>query len=243
MDVKTLSPIWPGGKKHACNGCGRMKTHQAPGAHTPEACFSVCGLLCGQRVDHLSLLSQNTTKRKEKSPFSYEKGDFLELLGGFEPPTSSLPTAMVIFFTYFSLIYSRFCSISFALRHSLQLMFPCVPCLSVAGYVVRKIVATKEALHMNNKALCSSLAFRPVISPFVPIDFYLLFWYCVGCKSPTKYGIQEEKHEQHEKTYGRRTDSRHPRNRPHHPRHSDSSVRRIHPSKQLQRQYLGGRRP
>ena len=92
MDVKTLSPIWPGGKKHACNGCGRMKTHQAPGAHTPEACFSVCGLLCGQRVDHLSLLSQNTTKRKEKSPFSYEKGDFLELLGGFEPPTSSLPT-------------------------------------------------------------------------------------------------------------------------------------------------------
>lgn len=61
----------------------------------------------------------------------------VELLGGFEPPTSSLPTAMAIFFTYFPLVYSRFCSISFAFRHSLQTGFPYIPRLSVADYVVR----------------------------------------------------------------------------------------------------------
>ena len=30
----------------------------------------------------------------EKSPKSHDFGDFLELLGGFEPPTSSLPTGI-----------------------------------------------------------------------------------------------------------------------------------------------------
>ena len=83
----------------------------------------------------------------------------MELLGGFEPPTSSLPTAMAIFFVYFSLVYSRFCSISFAFRHSLQTGFPYIPRLSVAGYVVRKIVVTKGLLHMDSKALYSSLTF------------------------------------------------------------------------------------
>ena len=66
----------------------------------------------------------------------------MELLGGFEPPTSSLPTAIAIFFTYFPLVYSRFCFISFAFRHSLKASFPCVPRLSVAGYVVRNPCGT-----------------------------------------------------------------------------------------------------
>ena len=80
------------------NGCGRKKgqTKKATGLRRKntfgDPFFSVCGLLCGQSVDHLSLLSQNATKCKEKPPFSHEKGGFLELLGGFEPPTSSLPT-------------------------------------------------------------------------------------------------------------------------------------------------------
>ena len=54
----------------------------------------------------------------------------------------SLPTAMAIFFTYFPLVYSRFCSISFAFRHSLQTGFPYIPRLSVADYVVRNPCGT-----------------------------------------------------------------------------------------------------
>ena len=61
----------------------------------------------------------------------------MELIIGFEPMTSSLPTAMAIFFTYFSLIYSCFYSIRFAFRHFLQTGFPYIPRLSVADYVVR----------------------------------------------------------------------------------------------------------
>ncbi|WP_297312406.1 hypothetical protein, partial [uncultured Oscillibacter sp.] len=66
----------------------------------------------------------------------------MELLSRFELETSSLPTAMVIFFAYFPLIYSRFCSISFAFRHSLKTAFPYIPRLSVAGYVVRNPCGT-----------------------------------------------------------------------------------------------------
>nr|WP_325301343.1 hypothetical protein [uncultured Oscillibacter sp.] len=111
----------------------------------------------------------------------------MELLGGFEPPTSSLPTAMAIFFAYFPLIYSRFCSISFAFRHSLKTAFPYIPRLSVAGYVVKKIVSPKETIHKHNEALCNLLAFHLCISPLIPIDFRLLFRYCVACQSPIKY--------------------------------------------------------
>jgi hypothetical protein len=111
----------------------------------------------------------------------------MELLGRFELPTSSLPTAMAIFFVYFSLVYSRFCSISFAFRHSLQTGFPYIPRLSVAGYVVKKIVSPKETVHKHNEALCNLLAFHLCISPFIPIDFRLLFRYCVACQSPIKY--------------------------------------------------------
>ena len=35
--------------------------------------------------------------------------------------------------------------------------------------------------------LCSSLIFHLYISPFIPIDFRLLFRYCVAYESPTKY--------------------------------------------------------
>ena len=117
----------------------------------------------------------------------------MELLPRFELGTSSLPTAMVIFFAYFPLIYSRFCSISFAFRHSLKTAFPYIPRLSVAGYVVKKIVSPKEIVHKHNEALCNSLAFHLCISPFIPIDFRLLFRYRVACESPIKYRNQEEK--------------------------------------------------
>ncbi len=117
----------------------------------------------------------------------------MELLSRFELETSSLPTAMTIFFTYFPLIYSCFCSITFAFRHFLQTGFPYIPRLSVAGYVVKKIVSPKEIVHKHNEALCNSLAFHLCISPFIPIDFRLLFRYRVACESPIKYRNQEEK--------------------------------------------------
>ena len=91
------------------------------------------------------------------------------------------------FFGQILIVYRRFRSILFTLRHSLKPVFPRVPRLSVANYVVKKIGAPKEALHKHNEALCNTLDFHPCISPFIPIDFRLLFRYCVACKSPTKY--------------------------------------------------------
>ena len=96
---------------------------------------------------------------------------------------------------------------------------------------------------MDSEVLCSSLAFRLCISLFVPIDLHLLFWYCIVCKSPYKTLKSGGKtNDRHKKAQRRRTDGSHPRNRSHHPRRSDSSASRIHPGKQLQRQYPGGGR-
>ena len=55
--------------------------------------------------------SRNSNQQKKCwkiQPFQKKKLDFLELLGGFEPPTSSLPTAMAIFFRYFFLFIAVF---------------------------------------------------------------------------------------------------------------------------------------
>ena len=86
--------------------------------------------------------SKMCQNRNKSRPFPQKRPAFVELLSGFEPETSSLPTAMATFFVYFSLVYSRFCSISFAFRHSLKTAFPCIPLLSVAGYVVRNPCGT-----------------------------------------------------------------------------------------------------
>ena len=50
----------------------------------------------------------------------------------------------------------------------------------------------KEPLHKHNKVLCNTLNFHPCISPFIPIDFPLLFRYCVTRETYTKYRNQEE---------------------------------------------------
>jgi hypothetical protein len=81
-------------------------------------------------------------KAKEIPPESADSSGILELLPRFELGTSSLPTAMAIFFTYFPLVYNPFCFISFAFRHSLQTGFPYIPRLSVADYVVRNPCGT-----------------------------------------------------------------------------------------------------
>ena len=45
------------------------------------------------------------------------------------------------FFGQFVIIYSSFCSIPFAFQHCPEAVFPCVPRLSVAGYVVKPFSA------------------------------------------------------------------------------------------------------
>ena len=93
------------------------------------------------------------------------------------------------FFRQFLMVCRRFCSVPFAFRRSLKPVFPCVPRLSVAVYVVRMIVAIKETLNMNRKTLCSSFAFRLCISPSLPISFYRLLAFnsvLCGCQNPNK---------------------------------------------------------
>ena len=62
---------------------------------------------------------------------------FLELLGGFEPPASSLPSAPRTFFQLSFVLYGHFRSNPLAFCSSLSTRFPPVPPPSVAGCVVR----------------------------------------------------------------------------------------------------------
>ena len=70
------------------------------------------------------------------------------------------------FFRQILIVYSRFYSFSFTLRHSLKTVFPRVPHLSVAVYVVRRIDAPEEAPYKHNETLCNPLDFYLCISPF-----------------------------------------------------------------------------
>ena len=55
-------------------------------------CFRRWGLWVGQTLDPQLDPLGIVLKSNEKHPKSEDFGCFLELLGGFEPPTSSLPT-------------------------------------------------------------------------------------------------------------------------------------------------------
>ena len=112
------------------------------GALCPSPDISACGSRCGSTKNRKNKLTQKVVKTIKIPPESMDSSGILELLPRFELGTSSLPTAMAIFFAYFPLIYSRFCSISFAFRHSLKTAFPYIPRLSVAGYVVRNPCGT-----------------------------------------------------------------------------------------------------
>lgn len=88
------------------------------------------------------------------------------------------------------MVYRRFCSFSFALRHSLKPVFPCVPRLSVAVYVVRRIDVPEEHPTNTTKRCVIRLIFTFVFLRFklqFPIDFFLLIRYCVACESPAKH--------------------------------------------------------
>ena len=52
---------------------------------------SVCGILCGQQKSAKSYSFKKLQKAKENTRNPKISGVVLELLGGFEPPTSSLP--------------------------------------------------------------------------------------------------------------------------------------------------------
>ena len=70
-----------------------MNKRASEGALPSEAClFPVCGLFCGQRQKPKFKLSKIVVKSKKTPAFYAKSGCFVELLGGFEPPTSSLPT-------------------------------------------------------------------------------------------------------------------------------------------------------
>ena len=69
-------------------------------------CFRRWGLWVGQTVDPQFDPPEIVLKSNEKHPFSEENRCFLELLGGFEPPTSSLPTEKFNFLYPFPLVLS-----------------------------------------------------------------------------------------------------------------------------------------
>ena len=52
-----------------------------------------CGCFCARRRPHITTPPKNH-KGKAKPPFSFEKSGFVELLGRFELPTSSLPIGL-----------------------------------------------------------------------------------------------------------------------------------------------------
>lgn len=78
-------------------------------------------------------------KTKKNRLFQTKKAVFVELLGGFEPPTSSLPSATGTFFYLFFALCGPIRSNPLTFRHSWELMFPSIPPLSVADCVVKPL--------------------------------------------------------------------------------------------------------
>ena len=82
LNTRTLL-LYPGGRD--CIGAAGVDAYSG----TPIR--SVCGILCGQRKSAKLHRFQKLQKSKENTRNPKISGAVLELLGGFEPPTSSLP--------------------------------------------------------------------------------------------------------------------------------------------------------
>ena len=67
------------------------KKRGVPDAMSGTPPRSVCGILCGQQKSVKSYSFKKLQKAKENTRNPKISGVVLELLGGFEPPTSSLP--------------------------------------------------------------------------------------------------------------------------------------------------------
>jgi hypothetical protein len=74
------------------------KKRGVPDAMSGTPLRSVCGILCGQRKSAKPYSFKKLQKAKENARNPKISGVVLELLGGFEPPTSSLPIAERLFF-------------------------------------------------------------------------------------------------------------------------------------------------
>ena len=82
---------------------GKLNKQASEGALPSEArLFPVCGLFCGQRQKPKFKLSKIVVKNKKTPAFYAKSGCFVELLGRFELPTSSLP--MVTMRSFFFLL-------------------------------------------------------------------------------------------------------------------------------------------
>ena len=68
-----------------------MKKRGVPDIASGTPPRSVCGILCGQQKSVKSYSFKKLQKAKENTRNPKISGVVLELLGGFEPPTSSLP--------------------------------------------------------------------------------------------------------------------------------------------------------
>jgi len=69
---------------------------------------SVCGILCGQRKSRKSHSTKKLRKAKENTRNPKISGVFLELLSGFEPETSSLPSVPgILFVLLFVHVFSK----------------------------------------------------------------------------------------------------------------------------------------
>ena len=133
-----------------------MKKRGVPDIASGTPPRSVCGILCGQQKSVKSYSFKKLQKAKENTRNPKISGVVLELLGGFEPPTSSLPTRPKNFFRAFLLVFSHFRSVSITLWCSLNALLPSVPSLSVAGYVVKPLTRRKgniKPLHNRRSGL------------------------------------------------------------------------------------------
>ena len=75
-----------------------MQKQASEGKAPSEArLFPVCGLFCGQKQKPKLKPAKIVIKSKENTHFLCKSGCFVELLGGFEPPTSSLPILFYLF--------------------------------------------------------------------------------------------------------------------------------------------------
>ena len=72
----------------------KKKKNGVPDKASGTPLHSVCGILCGQRKSAELYSPKKFPKAKENTRNPKISGVFLELLGGFEPPTSSLPSAV-----------------------------------------------------------------------------------------------------------------------------------------------------
>ena len=75
-----------------------MKKRGVPDIASGTPPRSVCGILCGQQKSVKSYSFKKLQKAKENTRNPKISGVVLELLGGFEPPTSSLPNIYRLFF-------------------------------------------------------------------------------------------------------------------------------------------------